>query len=109
MVDSMAASDQLTVFDAIGEAATAATADVYAHAVDVDSGRDVSLRGDEPVVSGSVFKVPVLTEYVREVAAGRLDPATRTSIPLAPHPPGRPDSACSSTMPSGRCGMSRPR
>ena len=30
------------------------------HALDVDSGREVGLRSDEPVVLASVFKVPLL-------------------------------------------------
>ena len=76
----MTASDQLTILDAIERAAAAAEAEVFAHVIDVDSGRQFGVRVDEPVVSASTFKVPVLTEYVRQVAAGELDPATRIKI-----------------------------
>jgi beta-lactamase class A len=76
----MTASDQVTVFDAIDEAAAAAGADVYAHAIDVDSGRQIGVRADKPVVSASTFKVPVLTEYVWQVDAGQLDPTSRITI-----------------------------
>ena len=77
----MTNAEQARIFDAIGAAATAAGADVCAHAVDVDTGREIGLRPDEPVVTASVFKVPVLTEYVRQVEAGELDPTTRIAIP----------------------------
>ena len=76
----MTASDQVTVFHAIDTAATAVGANVYAHAVDIDSGNEVGVRADEPVVSASTFKVPVLTEYVRQVDAGELDPTSRITI-----------------------------
>lgn len=76
----MTTTEQTTILDAIGSAANAAGARVYAHAVDIDSGRELGLRSDEPVVAASVFKVPVLTEYVRQVAGGELDPATRITI-----------------------------
>jgi beta-lactamase class A len=76
----MTASDQVTVFHAIDTAANAVGANVYAHAIDVDSGREVGVRADDPVVSASTFKVPVLTEYVRQVAAGELDQSARIRI-----------------------------
>jgi beta-lactamase class A len=76
----MTASDQVTVFDAIDTAAAAAGAEVYAHVIDIDSGRQIGVRADDPVVSASTFKVPVLTEYVRQADAGELDPATRITI-----------------------------
>ncbi|MGK5551811.1 serine hydrolase [Actinomadura kijaniata] len=45
----------------------------WLHAVDLDSGREVSVRGDEPVVLASVYKVPVLVAFHRQAAAGLLD------------------------------------
>lgn len=71
------ASDQELVARRITEAAAAVGASVFAHALDIDSGREVGLDADAPVVSASVFKVPVLVEYVRRVAAGDLDPTQR--------------------------------
>jgi beta-lactamase class A len=67
--------------DLIARACADAGADVFAHALDIDSGAEVGIRSDDPVVTASVFKVPVLTEYVRQVAAGDLDPASRIRIP----------------------------
>ena len=71
---------QDAVTSVIGQASAEAGADVFAHAVDLDSGAEVGFRSDVPVVTASVFKVPVLTEYVRQVAAGELDPGTRVHI-----------------------------
>lgn len=65
----------------IERAAAAAACAVFAHARDIDSGAEVGVRADEPVVTASVFKVPVLTEYVLQVAAGELDPAARIRVP----------------------------
>ncbi|GAA4140742.1 serine hydrolase [Actinomadura keratinilytica] len=58
----------------------------YLHAVDVDSGREVGLRADEPVVLASVFKVPLLVAFFRHAAAGRLDPAAQVTL--------RPEDRC---------------
>lgn len=68
------------VIHAVNEAAAAAGADVFAHALDIDSGAEIGLGSDAPVVTASVFKVPVLTEYVRQVEAGVLDPTSRITI-----------------------------
>lgn len=69
-----------TVMNAVVAASEAAGADVFAHALDIDSGAEVGVRSDAPVVTASVFKVPVLTEYVRQVEAGALDPSSRITI-----------------------------
>lgn len=69
------------VIAAVRQAAAAADADVFAHALDIDSGAEIGLDSDAPVVTASVFKVPVLTEYVRQVEAGVLDPVSRVTIP----------------------------
>ena len=37
----------------------------WLHAVDLDSGREVGLRADEPVVLASVFKVALVTALHR--------------------------------------------
>jgi beta-lactamase class A len=59
----------------------------FMHAADVDSGREIGLRGDEPVVLASVFKVPLLVAFFRQAAAGLLDPAEPVTLP----PGGRTD------------------
>lgn len=76
----MTPREPATSLDDIGNAASAAGAEVYAHAVDLESGREIGLEADAPVVAASVFKVPVLTEYVRQVDAGHVDPAARITI-----------------------------
>lgn len=64
----------------INALAAHARADVFAHALDIDSGAELGHRPDDPVVTASVFKVPVLTEYVRRVAAGDFDPEQRVRV-----------------------------
>jgi beta-lactamase class A len=44
------------------------------HATDIDTGRQVAVRADEPVVLASVFKVPLLVAFHRQAAGGLLDP-----------------------------------
>jgi beta-lactamase class A len=75
--------DDRAVLGDIAAAAASAGADVYAYAVDIDGGRgeaEIGIGSDEPVVTASVFKVPVLTEYVRQVESGELDPRRRVTV-----------------------------
>lgn len=72
---------QSNVVRAVEDAAAAAGARVLAHALEIDTGAEIGIDSDSPVVTASVFKVPVLTEYVRQVEKGILDPATRVTIP----------------------------
>lgn len=65
------------------EAGASAGAEIFAHARDLGSGRQVGWRSDEPVVTASVFKVPVLLEYVRQVGAGELDPRRQIEVTAA--------------------------
>nr|WP_281386405.1 serine hydrolase [Jiangella mangrovi] len=51
------------------------------HAVDIGSGAEVGLDPDAPVVTASVFKLPVLVELCRQFAAGERAPADRLKIP----------------------------
>ncbi|MBO9624837.1 MAG: serine hydrolase [Microbacterium sp.] len=53
---------------------------LYAREIGDDGGPEVSIGGDEPVVLASVFKILVLTAYVRAVAAGELDERERTTV-----------------------------
>ena len=73
-------SDAGAVISDVEDEAAAIGASVFAHALDIDSGAEVGVRSDVPVVMASVFKVPVLTEFVREVVAGELDPFARITV-----------------------------
>ena len=53
---------------------------LHAREIGVADGPEVEVRADEPVVLASVFKILVLTAYVRAVAAGELDPTERTTV-----------------------------
>jgi len=57
-----------------------ADAQGFLHARDLQSGAEVGLEPDAPVVLASVFKIPVAVAYARAVAAGRLDPAARVRV-----------------------------
>ncbi|MFD2764348.1 serine hydrolase [Micromonospora eburnea] len=51
------------------------------HVVDVDDpGREVAVRADEQVVIASVFKILLVLEFARQVAAGQLDPTERVLV-----------------------------
>ncbi|MFD0685196.1 serine hydrolase [Actinomadura fibrosa] len=58
------------------------------HAVDVDTGREVALGADEPVVLASVFKVPLLVAFHRQAAEGVLDPAEQVTLRPEDRTPG---------------------
>lgn len=53
---------------------------LHAREIGVEGGQEVNVGADEPVVLASVFKILVLTAYVRAVAAGELDPKERTTV-----------------------------
>ncbi|WP_197077723.1 serine hydrolase [Microbacterium sp. Ag1] len=57
-----------------------ATGFLHAREIGVEGGPEVTVGADEPVVLASVFKILVLTAFVRAVAAGELDPAARTTV-----------------------------
>ncbi|MEL5955294.1 serine hydrolase [Streptomyces sp. CLV115] len=62
---------------------------VRMHAADLDGSRQVGIDASEPVVTASVFKVPVALELARQAAVGHLDLAER--IEVAPgHPTASP-------------------
>ena len=56
----------------------------FLHAVDLDSGREAGYRADEPVVSASVFKLPVLVELFRQGAEGVIDLTESVTVPVSP-------------------------
>ena len=57
-----------------------ATGFLHAREVGVENGPEIGVRADEPVVLASVFKILVLTAYVRAVDAGTIDPVARTTV-----------------------------
>src|SRR5205807_3358787 len=65
------------------EAFDAARVRGFLYAQDLDTGREVAYRADEPVVLASVFKVAVLVELYRRAAAGDLDVTERVRVPQA--------------------------
>lgn len=73
---------------AIREAFAEAGVDGFLHAIDLDGGAEVGHQGDELVVLASVFKVPLLVEFERQVAAGSIDPTERARVPADFRVPG---------------------
>ncbi|MEV8631242.1 serine hydrolase [Streptosporangium sp. NPDC051023] len=65
----------------------------FLHAVDVDTGAEVTHRADEPVVIASVFKVALLVEFFRQVDGGWLDAAERVTVTADRHTAG-PTGVC---------------
>ncbi len=59
---------------------SAAGAEGFVHAHEVDGDREVGMRSDEFVVTASVFKIPVLVELLRRGASGDVDLAERVRV-----------------------------
>ncbi len=55
----------------------------WLHARDVDTGRELSCRGDEQVVIASIVKILLVLEFARQVSAGQLDPRERVRLSAA--------------------------
>lgn len=53
----------------------------FLHATDLDTGREVAVRADAPVVLASVFKVPLLVTFHRQAAEGLIDPSEQVTLP----------------------------
>ncbi|SCL20540.1 beta-lactamase class A [Micromonospora rhizosphaerae] len=71
----MAAEEEVTeIFSRAG-----VTASLHVMAVD-EPGREVAVRADEQVVIASVFKILLVLEFARQVAAGQLDPVERVLV-----------------------------
>ncbi len=60
----------------------------WLHAIDLDGAREVGLEPDAPVVAASVFKVPVLVELYRRIAAGRMEASEPVTVPPGGRTPG---------------------
>ena len=67
-------SDLARIFEEAGGRA-------FLHACEVDGHRQIGLDEDEPVVTASVFKVPVMLELARQAASGELDLTERVMVP----------------------------
>ncbi|MFF3029274.1 serine hydrolase [Microbacterium sp. NPDC057944] len=53
---------------------------LHAREIGVEDGPEVGVGSDDPVALASVFKILVLTAFVRDVAAGALDQTARTTV-----------------------------
>lgn len=80
--------------EAIRAAFDAAKVDGFLHAIDVDDGRELTYQGDQLVVLASVFKVPLLVEFERQVASGEIDPTARARVPASFRVPGPTGLSC---------------
>ncbi|WP_312896850.1 serine hydrolase, partial [Nonomuraea endophytica] len=67
--------------EAIREHASGLGAEIWLHARDLDTGKEVGIGENTPVVTASVFKVPVALELARQSAAGEIDLAQRVTVP----------------------------
>ena len=74
-----------TTFDSIFNSAGV---EGYVHARDLRSGREIGHNADTPVVTASVFKVPVLVELCRQADAGLIDLSAAVEVPVADRAPG---------------------
>jgi beta-lactamase class A len=72
----------MTAFD-LGGLFRAAGVTGWLHALDIDTGAEVGFGGADLVPTASVFKLPLLVEFGRQVEAGLLDPAERVTMPVA--------------------------
>lgn len=72
---------QATIHDELEDAFASAGVRGLLHAVDIDTGAEIGLDADEPVVSASIFKLPVLVELCRQYSVGRLAPTDRVHVP----------------------------
>ncbi|HEY3687276.1 MAG TPA: serine hydrolase [Streptosporangiaceae bacterium] len=53
----------------------------HLHVRDLDTGREIGVRADDPVVLASVFKVPLLVTFQRMAARGDLSPTEQVTVP----------------------------
>ncbi|MEU4703812.1 serine hydrolase [Nonomuraea dietziae] len=67
--------------EAIQEQASRLGAEIWLHARDLDTGESVGIGENTPVVTASVFKVPVALELARQSAAGEIDLTQRVTVP----------------------------
>src|SRR4051794_9564000 len=58
------------------------------HALDLGSGRDISVNAETPAVAASVFKLPVLVELYAQADRGLLDLTAPVEVPAEGRAPG---------------------
>ena len=58
------------------------------HALDLDTGREVTHFSDDLAVTASVFKLPVLLELCRQHATGEIDASAAVTVPVEDRAPG---------------------
>ena len=72
--------DLATARDTLAEQLAVVGVRGYMYAMDIDTGVEISLDADTPVVAASVFKVPVLVELCRQYSTGQRSPVERIRI-----------------------------
>ncbi len=82
------------VSNALRQVFEEADAEGFVHVRDVDGDAEVNFGADDPVVLASVFKLPILLEYTRQVAAGTLERTERLTVTAADKDGGIGTSGC---------------
>ncbi|MFE0019720.1 serine hydrolase [Amycolatopsis sp. NPDC059021] len=75
-----------TIAEIQAEAARAGVR-VWLHAQSVDGGPELGIGDEDPVVTASVFKVPVAVELARQAATGAIDLAEQVTVRPGEGPP----------------------
>jgi beta-lactamase class A len=83
----MAATDA-ALEERVAKIAAAAPATVGVAAIDLESGRQISVRGDERFPMGSVFKLPVALAFLARVDRGDFSLASNATIEPSDFAPG---------------------
>jgi beta-lactamase class A len=78
----MIATDELT------ELFRDADVEGFLHAKDLETGAEIGHQADEPVVSASTFKVPVLVTLFRMADEGQIDLTEQVTVPVESRAPG---------------------
>ncbi|MGO4806834.1 serine hydrolase [Arthrobacter sp. 2MCAF15] len=72
--------DLASVRDALAAQLNEAGVRGSVHAIDIDTGIEIGLDADNPVITASVFKVLVLVELCRQYTTGQRTPTDRISL-----------------------------
>nr|WP_271209008.1 serine hydrolase [Rhodococcus wratislaviensis]GLK33445.1 serine hydrolase [Rhodococcus wratislaviensis] len=77
----------VAVIDEIKGAAAEVGVEVWLHARPVDGGPELGIGADDPVVTASVFKVPIALELARQTSLGVIDLAEQIRVQPGEGPP----------------------
>ncbi|MFF4415254.1 serine hydrolase [Streptosporangium sp. NPDC001559] len=66
----------------------------FVHVREIDGDAEVCFGADDPVVLASVFKLPILLEYARQAADGKLERTERLTVTAADKDGGIGTSGC---------------